>query len=167
MLRLSRALDDPRDSFQRLVLGAQVHTPAGPFWLFDTHYPLSAPARARVAIETASFVTATARNVPFALTGDLNAEPQDLPVRYLTGSAESDEQCSSLDDAWTARHPDEPGYTHPAWGPRKRIDYVLIPPAVTVCEIDVVGSVPDETVVSPSDHCGLLAELEINQQART
>jgi endonuclease/exonuclease/phosphatase family metal-dependent hydrolase len=161
VIRLSRAPDDPRDNFQRLVLGAQVQTPTGPFWLFDTHYPLSARARARVSVETYRFVTARAGNVPFALTGDLNAEPEDLPLRYLIGSAEIDGQRGDLIDAWTVCHPDEPGYTFPAWGPHKRIDYVLVPSQVTVREIVIVGSVPDENVVSPSDHCGLLATLQI------
>jgi endonuclease/exonuclease/phosphatase family metal-dependent hydrolase len=161
VLRLSRAPDDPRDGFQRLVLGAQVRTPAGPFWLFDTHYPLSAQARARAAVETYRFVTERAGATPFALTGDLNAEPEDLPVRYLVGSADIDGYYGDLIDAWTACHPDRHGHTFSAWRPRKRIDYVLVPPHVTVREIAVVGSVPDESTVSPSDHCALLADLEI------
>jgi endonuclease/exonuclease/phosphatase family metal-dependent hydrolase len=159
VLRLSRAADDPRDNFQRLVLGAQIRTPAGPFWLFDTHYPLSARARERVAVETYRFVSARAGNVPFALTGDLNAEPEDLPVRYLTGSAEIDGQRGDLIDAWTACHHDKPGHTFPAWGPHKRIDYVLVPASTRVQQITVVGDVPNQDVVSPSDHCGLLAVL--------
>lgn len=165
VLRLSRAPEDPRDNFQRLVQGAQVRTPAGPFWLFNTHYPLSAPARARVAVESLDFCVQTAGDVPFALVGDFNAEPQDLPIRYLTGQAEGDGHTDRLIDAWVACHPTDPGYTHPAWGPIKRIDYVFVPPTVTVQEIEVVGAVPDRETASPSDHCGLLATLQPGTRA--
>ena len=158
--RLSQDPQDERDSFQRLVLGTQVQTPGGPFWVFDTHFPLSATARTRVAAEAYHFCRNRAGNIPFALTGDLNAEPQDVPIRYLTGADEIDGQAGDLIDAWTARHVGEPGYTFPAWGPSKRIDYVLIPSEVHAAEIEVLGSVPNRDTVSPSDHCALLATLE-------
>ena len=152
LLRLSRDPNDERDHFQRLVLGAQVRTPAGSFWTFNTHYPLSAQARTRVAAETLAFVEQVARGQAYALTGDLNAEPEDPPIHHLTGG---------LTDAWTAHRPGEPGYTFPAWGPFKRIDYVLVPPQVEVREIEILGTVPDRETVSPSDHCALLATLAI------
>jgi endonuclease/exonuclease/phosphatase family metal-dependent hydrolase len=150
LLRLSRNAGDARDHFQRLVLGAQVRTPAGPFWTFNSHYPLSADARTRVAAETLAFVEQTGAGRAYALTGDLNAEPTDPPIQLLSGA---------LTDAWTACHPDQPGYTFPAWGPVKRIDYLFLPPGVEVREIAVLGTVPDRETVSPSDHCALLATL--------
>ena len=48
-----------------------------------------------------------------------------------------------------------------AWGPHQRIDYVLVPPTVAIREMQIVGMVPDRETVSPSDHCGLLATLQI------
>jgi len=159
--RLTRDPADERDSFQRLVLGAQAQTLGGPFWVFDTHYPLSSAARARVAAESLAFVERTAGGLPFVLTGDLNAEPQEQPIRTLTGWAEPGGPRGGLVDAWSACHPGEPGYTYPAWGPSKRIDYLLVPAQVAVCEIEVLGSVPDRDTVSPSDHCALLATLEV------
>ncbi|MBN1642972.1 MAG: endonuclease/exonuclease/phosphatase family protein [Anaerolineae bacterium] len=152
LLRLSRDDNDDRDSFQRLVLGAQVRAPAGPTWVFNTHYPLSAAARTRVAAETLAFVERVAGGRAYALTGDLNAEPEEPPIRHLLGG---------LTDAWTARHPGELGYTYPAWGPFKRIDYVLVPSQVQVCEIEILGAVPNRETVSPSDHCAILATLAI------
>ena len=49
-----------------------------------THYPLSADARTRVAVETHRFVRQTAGDLPFALTGDFNAQPSDLPIHFLS-----------------------------------------------------------------------------------
>jgi endonuclease/exonuclease/phosphatase family metal-dependent hydrolase len=160
-VRLSRNLDDPRDAHQRLVLGAQIQTTAGPFWLFDTHYPLSADARDRVAVETHAFVRHAAGDSPFCLAGDFNARPDDLPIRFLSGQARIDGQAGTLVDAWHAAHPTAPGYTFPAWGPAHRIDYLWLSPGVQLASIDVVGGVPNRDTVSPSDHCGLLATIQL------
>jgi endonuclease/exonuclease/phosphatase family metal-dependent hydrolase len=160
-VRLSRNPDDPRDAHQRLVLGAQIQTAAGPFWLFDTHYPLSANARDRVAVETHAFVRRTAGDDPFVLAGDFNAQPEDLPIRFLSGHAQIDDQAGTLVDAWRAAHPTEPGYTFPAWGPARRIDYMWLSPGVQLASIAVVGGVPSRETISPSDHCGLLATIEL------
>jgi endonuclease/exonuclease/phosphatase family metal-dependent hydrolase len=161
VVHLSRDLDDLRDSFQRLVLGAQVRLPGGRFWLFNTHFPLSEPARNRVVTEAFGFMTQTANGQPFAFTGDLNARPEDRPILFLTGQAEIEGNHGNLIDAWTACHPGEPGYTFSAWDPQRRIDYVFVPSSVQVEQITVVGAVPGRETVSPSDHCGLLTILRI------
>jgi endonuclease/exonuclease/phosphatase family metal-dependent hydrolase len=162
ILPLSRAKDDLRDTFQRIILAAQARTPAGAFWLFNTHYPLSGRARNRVVVESHRFVEQVAGELPFAFTGDLNARPEDLPIRYLSGQAEIAGQRGRLIDVWVERHRDEPGFTFPAWGPRQRIDYLFVPSRVQVVDISVVGAVPGREVVSPSDHCALLATLDID-----
>jgi endonuclease/exonuclease/phosphatase family metal-dependent hydrolase len=154
LLRLSRDPGDPRDSFQRLVLGAQIRTAAGPFWLFNTHFPLSAAARERVVAEALSFVRQTAGETPFLFTGDFNAEPEDPPIQFL-------HQQPDLKDAWIECHPDDVGYTFPAWGPEKRIDYAFVPQAVPVLGVEIVGQVESRKTVSPSDHCGLLVTLKL------
>jgi endonuclease/exonuclease/phosphatase family metal-dependent hydrolase len=159
ILHLSRDPSDSRDSFQRLVMGARVQTPGGPFWLFNTHYPLSADARDRVVVETLDFVEQTAGELSFALSGDLNAVPEHLPIRFLSGQTEIGGRRSALLDVWTVCHPGEPGYTFPAWEPSRRIDYLFVASSIEVVDVSVVGSVPDRKMVSPSDHCGLLADL--------
>lgn len=158
---LSRDMNDPRDHFQRLVLAGEIHTHLGPFWLFNTHFPLSGAARERVAVESVQFVAQIAGELPFAFTGDLNAEPQDWPIRFMTGQVEAGNQRSPLTDAWVGRHGAEPGYTYSAWEPSQRIDYLLVPPVVQVKRMEVVGMVPGREHVSPSDHCGLLADLQL------
>jgi hypothetical protein len=38
---------------------------------------------------------------------------------------------------------------------------LFVPPKVQVVDISIVGTVPSRQEVSPSDHCGLLATLDI------
>jgi endonuclease/exonuclease/phosphatase family metal-dependent hydrolase len=161
MVCLERDVTDPHNHFPRLVLGAQVRLPAGPFWLFNTHFPLSAQARKRVAPVALDFVNQTARDLPFAFTGDLNAVPTESPIQYLTGQTKIAGQSGNLHDAWTMCHPDQDGYTFSAWEPKKRIDYVFVSPKVKVHTIEIVGKTPHREKPSPSDHCGLLAVIEV------
>jgi len=160
-LLLSRDEGDPDDTFQRIVLGVKVRTPGGALWLFTTHFPLSASARERVACEVYDFVVEMAEDRPFVLTGDFNAEPESAPIRFLTGHLALRGQCGSLVDAWAFLHPDDPGFTSPTWKPRERIDYVFVSPSVKVHKITLAATEPNAQGVYPSDHCGLLAEVEI------
>ncbi|MBN1580573.1 MAG: endonuclease/exonuclease/phosphatase family protein [Anaerolineae bacterium] len=159
--RLERDAADPHNHFPRLVLAAQIRLPAGLFWLFNTHFPLSAQARERVAPVALNFITQTAGNLPFVFTGDFNAVPAELPIQYFTGQAQIDGQSGDLCDAWTLCHPDQDGYTFSAWEPEKRIDYLFVSPNVQVQTIEIVGRTPHRETTSPSDHCGLFAAIEI------
>jgi endonuclease/exonuclease/phosphatase family metal-dependent hydrolase len=160
-VRLEQDLDDPHNHFPRLVLGAQIRSPAGPLWLFDTHFPLSVRARERVAPIALDFVTRTAGGLPFVFTGDFNASPDELCIRFFTGREPIGDQKGTLNDAWANCHPGQDGYTFSAWEPRKRIDYAFVSSRVQVREIAIVGNTPNHETHSPSDHCGLLAELDI------
>ncbi|MBN1933446.1 MAG: endonuclease/exonuclease/phosphatase family protein [Anaerolineae bacterium] len=82
---LERDPNDPRNPFLRRVLGAQVRVGDAHLWVFDTHYPLSERARARVAPITLDFVRQTAGECPFVLAGDFNAQPDELAIRFLAG----------------------------------------------------------------------------------
>ena len=163
-LLLSRDEDDPDDVLQRIVLGAEVRTPGGAFWLFTTHFPLSARARKRVVREAHGFVVGTAGRRPFVLTGDFNAEPDSAPIRFLTGRLTLEGGCGNLVDAWALLRLDEAGFTWPTWEPRERIDYIFVSPSVKVRKISLAATEPDAQGVHPSDHCGLVAEVMINDQ---
>ena len=63
------------------------------------------------------------------------------------------------------QHQADQSYTHWAWEPCRRIDYLFLPSSVKVQEISVVGAVPNRESISPSDHCGLLATLEVKDGA--
>ena len=161
MARLERDMTDPRNHFERLILGAQIRLPKSPLWLFNTHFPLSARARERIVPVALDFVTQTAHDLPFVFTGDFNAEPTELPIQYLTGQAQIDGHSGNLGDAWTICHPGEDGYTFSAWKPEKRIDYMFVSANVQVQSIAVVGSSSHQEQVTPSDHGGLFADLAI------
>jgi len=156
---LSRDREDQRDGHQRIVLGVRAMTAQGPFWLFTTHLSLSARARERTIVEVYRFVRDTAGGEPFAITGDFNARPDDSPIRFLVGEETLERRRSDWADAWACRHPDEPGYTHSAWEPNQRIDYLFVPRADMVRQINIAADRPDEDGVYPSDHLGLYAQL--------
>ena len=156
---LSRDREDVRDNHQRIVLGARVITTSGPFWFFTTHLSLSARGRERTIVEVYRFARDTAGQEPFAITGDFNALPSDPPIRFLLGEETLEGRSGDWADAWMCRHPTGPGYTNSPWEPNKRIDYVFLPRAEMVREIEIVGDQSDSDGIYPSDHLGLRAEL--------
>ncbi|MBV9211467.1 MAG: hypothetical protein JOZ52_12590, partial [Acidobacteria bacterium] len=64
-------------------------------------------------------------------------------------------------DGYRSLHPDDKGYTFPAWEPHVRLDYLFLPARfkqrLTACE--VIKHPPE--VAQASDHFPLLAHLEL------
>lgn len=161
---------------ERLVLMGEVDAPGRPVQLFSTHlnwrHDHSAVRQAQVR-ELCAFVASERPGAyPPIVCGDLNAEPHSDEVRALTGQAAVPEPGLVFRDAWTAPGCDGPGTTWSDANPHaraeheqeRRIDYVLAGwrrddggGAVRSCR--VVGDAPVEGVW-PSDHFGVLAELE-------
>jgi len=82
---------------------------------------------------------------PIVLAGDFNDYPNGKVHARLT---------ETLVDVWEHAERDADGYTFPAKGPKRRIDWLLLTPRRG---LSVVGA---EVVVSDaSDHCGLLARF--------
>jgi len=158
-LWVPRDLEDVRDSYQRVVLGARVLTSTGPFWIFTTHLSLTWHAPERTILAVYRFVQETAAGEPFAITGDFNAHPDHPWIRFLVGQETLEGQTGAWVDAWAAAHPGDPGYTAVAWEPYERIDYVLVPDAGMVRRITIAANRPDAEGIYPSDHLGLYAEL--------
>lgn len=121
------------------------------------------------------------RRLPTIIAGDFNATPEAASVRYLTGAQSLHRQSVHYHDAWAvAGH--GPGHTWTADNPaargeieqligqanhRRRLDYIFVgswdahPDAHA--RIQSARLVFDQPVagVWPSDHFGVLAELEI------
>lgn len=66
-------------------------------------------------------------------------------------------------DGYRMWHPDVRGYTFPTWDPHVRLDYVFVPKSFKerLAKCDVILE-PKELIRSASDHCPLVAELELD-----
>lgn len=107
------------------------------------------------------------------LAGDFDAAPDTASLRFWTGKQSLDGLCVRYQDAWTAIHQDEPGYTFTprngfrsaSWNPRppERIDYVLVRCGAIGSSLDVTASqiAFDQSVdgVWASDHFAVVADL--------
>jgi endonuclease/exonuclease/phosphatase family metal-dependent hydrolase len=164
----------------RSLLMSEVDTPAGvlPFlvthlaWKFHHGYvreqqvqAIAAAIRRREPIAEVS--------LPLVMTGDFNARPDAAEVRFLTGLQTLGGASLFLCDCFEVSG-EGPGYTFdarfnphaaPTHEPPRRIDYVFVrgpdkwsrglPVTARVVLTDVVDG------VAPSDHYGVLAEIEI------
>ena len=65
-------------------------------------------------------------------------------------------------DAYRSLYPEDKGYTFPTWDPHLRLDYCFVPKrfAKRLLSCGVVTQ-PTELVKAASDHCPLLAEIEV------
>lgn len=162
---------------ERTALHALVAAPGGPVPVFTTQLESAPAASAARCAQVAALVPFVARHSghahPPVLTGDLNAEPDSDELRLLGGHRTAPVVPGAvLVDAWRWADPRDPGWTWDArnphvaatFEPSARIDYVLLgPPGVTgtgaVRRVALVGDRPVRGVW-PSDHAGVLAELE-------
>jgi endonuclease/exonuclease/phosphatase family metal-dependent hydrolase len=107
-------------------------------------------------------------DLPGVLMGDLNAAESSAAIAALTGEA-------GFVDAFRTVHPEAPGFTvwQPATAPERRVfrrvDYVFLVPGRafpgTVVDsrvvVDAPGRLADGSVLWPSDHYGVLADLAV------
>ncbi|MGI8824773.1 MAG: endonuclease/exonuclease/phosphatase family protein [Chloroflexota bacterium] len=148
------------DENHRICLGVTIDSGSKRLHVFNTHFSLSAAARESNAREVADFVAREAGDEPAVLAGDLNAEPGEASIRYLTGAETRDGVTGDFIDCWQAVHGVEPGYTYASWDSVRRIDYVLGRNLSAVPRRAwVVGNVPTDDAY-PSDHLGLVVDLE-------
>jgi endonuclease/exonuclease/phosphatase family metal-dependent hydrolase len=161
----------------RTVLFARVQTPTGPVPLFTTQLTSTighSVVRCQQVASLCRFVAAhTSLGFPPVVTGDLNAEPDADEVRLLGGYKTAPVVPGLvLVDAWRYADPTAPGWTwdrrNPfvaATGePSARIDYVLVglPASSGAGQVRSVRLIGDQPVhgIWPSDHAGVLAELQ-------
>jgi endonuclease/exonuclease/phosphatase family metal-dependent hydrolase len=148
----------------RVLLAVTLQTPWGPLRVFSTH-TRGDPCQTRRVAELA-------RNgrgpLPAVLLGDLNAAEDSVAITALTGDA-------GFVDAYRTANPTLPGPTvwqrieEPVPTVWRRVDYVLVipgtefPGAIVSSRVilDAPRHLPDGKVLWPSDHYGVLAEVEI------
>jgi endonuclease/exonuclease/phosphatase family metal-dependent hydrolase len=154
--------------YGRTAICAVLTAPGGP--------SRSAPRTSRVARASSQLATALlARrgDHPLVLAGDLNATPRTAGVRGLVARL-------GFVDAFHAMHPGDSGFT--VWQPvraperavRRRVDYVLAAPGARPVRVlssrvvlDVPGRGGDGEPLWPSDHYGVVAEVEVADGIRS
>jgi exodeoxyribonuclease-3 len=69
---------------------------------------------------------------------------------------------AGYDDGYRMLNDDDEGYTFPTWDPHVRLDYVFVPEAFSERLVKcAVITEPKERIQAASDHCPLVAELEL------
>jgi endonuclease/exonuclease/phosphatase family metal-dependent hydrolase len=150
----------------RVLLFVELLTPAGRLATFSAHIS-GDPCMARAV---AGLVDARRGAAPAVVLGDFNAAEHAEPIRILTGEA-------GFVDAFRAANPGAPGFTagQDLAAPRptasRRIDYIFLVPGgprpSRVAGSRVVLRQPraDGPVLWPSDHYGVLADVEFARAA--
>jgi endonuclease/exonuclease/phosphatase family metal-dependent hydrolase len=147
----------------RILLYAEVETPWGRLPVFSTHTRNDSCQTGRVA----ELVRARRARLPGVLMGDFNAG-EGSPAAGVFGAA-------GFLDAFRAANPDAPGFTvwqrveTPDRMARRRVDYVFVIPGEEVpgrvlssrVVLDHPRALGNGAVLWPSDHYGVLAELEV------
>jgi endonuclease/exonuclease/phosphatase family metal-dependent hydrolase len=148
----------------RVAIAADVSTPWGELPVFSTHLSWGACQ----AEDLAEFVLARRRALPGVLMGDFNAVESSPAIRHLV-------EDGGLVDTFRVVRPDDPGFTvwQRPWSDEpsvsRRVDFVFLVPGLDVAgrvlESRIVLDSPvrlaDGDLLWPSDHYGVLAELEI------
>lgn len=147
----------------RRCLAAEVTTRDGPLVFLTTHFALDRgvtgenPNRDESARRILAFCRTLPTGGPVVLTGDLNAVPHLRPLRCLRGELAIGGERGAFQDAG-ARATGSPILTMPAQEPVVAIDYILVRGAA-VRDCRPAGT-PDADGYYPSDHLGLVADLE-------
>jgi endonuclease/exonuclease/phosphatase family metal-dependent hydrolase len=133
--------------------------------------------RERQSVAAARFVeelVADRPDVPVVLLGDLDASQDAASVRFWTGRQSLEGTSVRYEDAWAARHGDDPGHTFTPANPLvragtmpsaagRRIDYVMVRsgshgPLLEVADCRLVLDQPVDGTWA-SDHFGVCADL--------
>lgn len=103
-------LPDARPNDARLLLSAQLETPAGPIWVHTTHlhYRLDdGLAREQQVLAVDEAIRGMGRGLtdaPQLLCGDFNAEPDSDEIRFLRGLTTLGQRRTHFQDAWLRCH---------------------------------------------------------------
>jgi len=179
----AKALPHSKPDEGRACLSAQIAGPAGSLWAHTTHLSyrqdegrlredqvlaLDDEVRARAEPEL--------KEQPQVLMGDFNSVPEADEVRWLSGLTTLADRRAYYQDAFAAIHPGAPGITWARENPfrarmnwlkaDRRLDYIFVTPERrdgrgTIRDARVVLDQPDAAGLYPSDHAGVLADVQI------
>ncbi len=172
---------------RRIMLSARLRAGAGEIWAHTTHlnYRLHhGKEREDQVLALEPVVAARSGELPQILLGDFNATPDSDEIRWLRGLTTLGGRRVFYQDAWALTHLDTGAaaggitwaksnpFTAPLrWlNPDRRIDYIFVSPQRRdgrgkVAGCAVVLDAPDTEGVYPSDHFGLMADIQITPDA--
>ena len=161
-IRMSRDLADGEDDHQRIVTRVLVETPhVGNVNMHSTHLSLSTESRRRTVQELWKYLQKQMERheCPQVIVGDMNAEPDDIFIRFLTGKESIKGEKGSMIDTWEYLYPSEKGYTFPTYGPpMKRIDFVLFRGLLNPVSAKILSKPASKALMS-SDHLPLMVQF--------
>jgi endonuclease/exonuclease/phosphatase family metal-dependent hydrolase len=166
----------------RIVQQAVVEAPGGPVILFNTHldyHPDNGVMRERQVVALMDIIRAHLDDHPGFVTGDFNATPEHDEIRFLRGRHTLQGRRAYMHDAYARVHPieDPAGET---WAkrnpltrqwrwlePDRRIDFIFVSSIEStgrgeVRSCRVVLDQPDDQGLFPSDHFGVLADIQLS-----
>jgi endonuclease/exonuclease/phosphatase family metal-dependent hydrolase len=152
----------------RLCLVAEARTGEGPLIFMTSHFALAGGVTEERTVRDEStrrilaYCRALPRGAPVVLCGDLNTVPSLRPVRCLTGLEAIDGERGAFQDAGAAITGTAIA-TMPSQEPVVAIDYVLVQNAA-ILDCRAAGA-PDAEGYFPSDHLGLVADLDLSGSA--
>ncbi|WP_224249329.1 endonuclease/exonuclease/phosphatase family protein [Hyalangium gracile] len=171
----------------RIVQQALIETQAGLLGLFNTHldhHPDNGVMREQQVVVLTDIVRAQLRDLPNVIAGDFNATPEHDEIRFLRGRHTLEGRRAYLHDAYARVHPieDASGETWARRNPLtrrwrwlendRRMDFIF----VTAIESNGRGEVrsckivldqPDDQGQFPSDHFGVLADIQLSPAPAT
>ena len=181
----SERLPHATETEGRIVFSARLATPRGPLWAHTAHlsYRLH-EGRERedqvMAIAARVSARAAESDLPRLVAGDFNTTSENDEIRWLRGATTLGGRRVYYQDAWATVHGDAGGVTwarenpfraRMGWLPAdRRIDYIFVSPARrdgrgTVLDARVCFDRPDAAGVYPSDHCGVVADIQLAPNA--
>jgi len=142
----SRVLDLPSELFPRKAIVVEIRG----LRFYNTHLEFGTQ-RAALRLTQVQAILQDAQNAAAltAVVGDFNATPDSTAVQAFG---------AGFVDVWALANPSQPGLTHPATTPTRRIDYVMVKTSVA----GVLGArILDENdgVIYLSDHRGVAGRV--------
>jgi endonuclease/exonuclease/phosphatase family metal-dependent hydrolase len=175
-----RRLPHATETEGRLVLSALLDIAGGPVWVHTAHLSYRhQEGKIRedqvLALDEEVARRASGSPQPQVLMGDFNTVPESDEIRWLCGLCTLGGRSVFYQDAWAAVRVGDPGITWARENPHRarmgwlradrRIDYIFVTASRrdgrgTVRDARVILDQPDADGLYPSDHYGVMADVQ-------
>jgi endonuclease/exonuclease/phosphatase family metal-dependent hydrolase len=173
------------DTEGRMILSARVATPVGGVWVHTTHLSYrqnegNLREDQVMAVDAAVATRAPGNDLPQVVLGDFNTGPEADEIRWLGGLCTLGGRRVFYQDAWATVRGGAPGITWARENPfrarmnwlraDRRLDYVFVTAPRrdgrgVVHDARVVCDQPNADGIYPSDHFGVMADVQVAPDA--